>query len=229
MTRNKRTIGILLAVSASFALAGCDSFEALPKNYNDDIVVNKDDTKIDVYDNIMGVLYDGISSNKKDDVLDNFIEIVAKDQFGSFKEIKALVEENDDTKIKAFIDAHKSVYYNEKKATLDDKEVTEDEYLANKYETTVDAIRKERLVNFYNSLVEKINETFYNQITSKDYNDTTGKFEEKRLAMAHYAEGYSIDINNASLTWKEGYVTASLKKEDVSSLISFDGRYDDYI
>ena len=229
MTRNKRTIGILLAVSASFALAGCDSFEALPKNYNDDIVVNKDDTKIDVYDNIMGVLYDGISSNKKDDVLDNFIEIVAKDQFGTFKEIKALVEENDDTKIKAFLDAHKSVYYNEKKATLDDKEVTEDEYLANKYETTVDAIRKERLFNFYNSLVDKINETFYNQITGKDYNDTTGKFEEKRLAMAHYAEGYSIDINNVSLTWKEGYVTTSLKKEDVSSLISFDGRYDDYI
>ncbi len=230
MTRNKRTIGLLLALSASFALAGCDSFEALPNNYNDDIAVKDDGTKIDVYDNIMGVLYDAISSNKKDDVLDNFISIVANDQFGSYKEIKQLVTDNDDSKIKTFVDAHKSVYWNEKTVTVDDKEVTEDEYLAEKFGKTVDEIRKERLVNFYNSLEEKINETFYNEITSKDYNDTTGKFEEKRLAMAHYSEGYSIDVTSTTLTWKEGYVSALLKKEDVSSLISFeDNRYDDYI
>lgn len=229
MTRNKRKAGLLLVLAASFLLTGCDSFEALPIRYNDDIVVNEDDTKIDVYDNIMGVLYDNISSNKKDDVLNNFIEIVAKDQFGTYSEIKSLVAENDDTKIKAFIDSHKAVYWNEKKATLDGTEVTEDEFLATKFEKTVDEIRKARFLNFYNSLNEKINETFYTQITSKDYNDTTGKFEEKRLAMAHYSEGYSIDVNNSELTWKEGYVTTSLKKEDVSSLISFDGRYDDYI
>ncbi len=229
MTRNKRKAGLLLVLAASFLLTGCDSFEALPIRYNDDIVVNEDDTKIDVYDNIMGVLYDNISSNKKDDVLNNFIEIVAKDQFGTYSEIKDLVAENDDTKIKAFIDSHKAVYWNEKKATLDGTEVTEDEFLATKFEKKVDEIRKARFLNFYNSLNEKINETFYTQITSKDYNDTTGKFEEKRLAMAHYSEGYSIDVNNSELTWKEGYVTTSLKKEDVSSLISFDGRYDDYI
>lgn len=224
---NKMKIGkgLILALAGAFLLTGCDSVNALPTNYNDNVIVNKDDnSKVDVYNNIMGTLYDDLVSNKKDDVLNNFIEIITNDQFGKYSEIKALVTENDEAKMKSFIEKHMGAYAHENKVS-DDK--TEDEYLAEKYNTTVDAIRIKRLKAFFKDVEERINEAFYNEITSKTYNDDTGKFYERRLAMAHYADLYDVDMTKAD--WYEGYITPDLKKEDVSSFIHMDGRYDDYI
>ena len=230
MKRNKKVSGLLLVLAGSFLLAGCDSVEALPNNYDDPIVVDENGTKVDVYKNIMGVLYEDINSNKKDDVLSNFINIVAQDQFGTYSEIKELVggTTKDSEKIKTFIAAHKAAYVHDKEMTVDGETLTEDEYLAKTYSTTTDAIQQMRLENFYESVKDKINETFYNEITSKSYNDSVGKFYEERLAMAHYGEMYDININASS--WYEGYLTPELKKDDVSSFIHLDdGRYDDYI
>ncbi len=228
MTKNKRSLSLLIALGAAFTLASCDSIEALPNNYNDPIIVNSDETSADVYDNIMGVLYDAISSNKKDDVLNKFIEIVAKDQFGEYKEIKTLLAENDDAKIKTFIDNHKGAYVHTNTVTVDGEDKEEDTYLAEKFGVTVDEIRKQRLQNFLDSIEEKINETFYNEITSDSYKDSDGKFYEERLARAHYAEMYDVDITKTD--WNEGFLTPELKKEDVSEFIHLDdGRYDDYI
>lgn len=228
MTRNKRSLSLLIALGAAFTLASCDSIEALPNNYNDPIIVNSDETNADVYDNIMGVLYDAISSNKKDDVLNKFIEIVAKDQFGEYKDIKALLAENDDEKIKAFIENHKGAYVHTNTVTVDGEDKEEDTYLAETFGVTVDEIRKQRLQNFLDSIEEKINETFYNEITSDSYKDSDGKFYEERLARAHYAEMYDVDITKTD--WNEGFLTPELKKEDVSEFIHLDdGRYDDYI
>ncbi len=228
MTKNKRSLSLLIALGAAFTLASCDSIEALPNNYNDPIIVNSDETSADVYDNIMGVLYDAISSNKKDDVLNKFIEIVAKDQFGEYKEIKTLLAENDDAKIKTFVDNHKGAYVHTNTVTVDGEDKEEDTYLAEKFGVTVDEIRKQRLQNFLDSIEEKINETFYNEITSDSYKDSDGKFYEERLARAHYAEMYDVDITKTD--WNEGFLTPELKKEDVSEFIHLDdGRYDDYI
>ncbi len=228
MTRNKRSLSLLIALGAAFTLASCDSIEALPNNYNDPIIVNSDETNADVYDNIMGVLYDAISSNKKDDVLNKFIEIIAKDQFGEYKDIKALLAENDDEKIKAFIENHKGAYVHTNTVTVDGEDKEEDTYLAETFGVTVDEIRKQRLQNFLDSIEEKINETFYNEITSDSYKDSDGKFYEERLARAHYAEMYDVDITKTD--WNEGFLTPELKKEDVSEFIHLDdGRYDDYI
>lgn len=216
--KNKKAKGLLLALAAGFLLTGCDSIQALPSNYEKEVIVNNEDNaKVEVYDNIMGTLYDGISSSKKDNVLENFIYIVAQDQFGTYSEVKKLLLENDDAKIKSFIDAHQKVYYGEN-----------DEYLAEKFSTTVDAIRKQRLVNFFEDVTKQINESFYDEITGSTYKDDTGKFYEERLAMAHYAEMYDIDMDKSE--WYEGYLTPSLKKEDVSEVLHLDdGRYDDYI
>lgn len=224
-----RTGKLLLALSAAMILGGCDPIEALPPNYESPIaVVGEGDTKVDVYENMMGVLFDGTTSNKKDDVLSNFINIIAEDQFGKYSDIKALVEENNDANIAAFIANHKNAYVHDNKVNDGDNEVEEDAYLAAKYNTTVAAIQKQRLVNFYNSVKDKINEAFYNEIVGKSYNDDTGKFHEQRLAYAHYASLYDVNINAA--TWYEGYLTPELKKDDVSSFIHLDdGRYDDYI
>ncbi len=225
----KKTAAILLALSAGILLAGCDSVQALPKNYESPIVVNNaDGSKVDVYENIMGIIYDAASSNKKDDVLNNFIKIVAEDQFGKFAELKETVESGDPAKLKDYVAKHKGIFVHDNKIQDGDSEITEDEYLAKKFSSTVDLIQAQRVNDFYDSIVEKIHESFYNEIISKSYNDDTGKFFEERLAYAHYSELYNIDIEQTD--WFSGYLTPSLKKEDVSSFIHLsDGRYDDYI
>lgn len=225
-----RIAKILLALSGAAMLAGCDSVQALPNNYNDAAIVNvADDTKVDVYENIMGVLYDSISSTKKDDVLNKFIQIVTEDIFGKWEDISKLVQENSDDDIRNFIDAHKKAYYSDKKIKSGDTEVTEDEYLASKFNISTFEVRKARLHAFYKDINERINEVFYNEIVSKSYSDDTGKFFEKRLAYAHYAELYNIDlVETEERKWNEGYLDPEFKKEDVSSLIDF-SRYTDYI
>lgn len=226
MANNKRFgKGILLVLAGAFLLTGCDSIQALPGNYEENVIVNVDGSDVDVYKNIMGTLYDDLVSNKKDDVLNNFVEIIANDQFGKYSDVKKLVEENNESKMIEFINAHKGVYAHEQ--VIED-EKTEDEYLAEKYSTTVDKIRVERLKAFYKDIKERINEAFYNEITSKTYNDDTGKFYERRLAMAHFADLYDVDMTKTD--WFEGYITPELEKEDVSAFIHLDdGRYDDYI
>lgn len=226
----KKTAAILLALSAGFILASCDSIEALPANYESPIMETVDEGEVDVYENLMGVLYDGTSSNKKDDVLSNFMDIIAKDQFGSYSELLALAKEGDTAKLAEFASKHKGVYYHENKVNDGDKEVTEDAYLASKFGLSEDEVRAKRVLAFYESVTDKINEVFYNEITSKSYNDDTGKFYEKRLAYAHYANLYDIDLGDDTTDWYEGYLTPELKKEDVSSVMHLeDGRYDDYI
>lgn len=220
----KKGLAFIFALSSVLVLGGCDSIEALPENYNDAVIVNGDEAKVDVYENLMGTIYDGSVSGKTDDVLSNFMSIIAEDQFGKYSEIKSLVIEDDDAKIKAFIAAHKGAYVRDGK--VGDK--TEDEYLAEKFGKSVDEVQKERLQAFFESLTKKINEVFYNEIISKSYNNDTGKFFEQRLAYAHYAELYNVDITKTD--WFEGYLTPELKKEDVSAFIHLDdGRYDDYI
>ncbi|MCQ2793304.1 MAG: hypothetical protein MJ221_02635 [Bacilli bacterium] len=230
----KKTAAILLALSAGIILAGCDSVEALPANYESPIVVNdSDNTKVDVYDNIMGVIYDGISTGKKDDVLNNFIKIVANDQIGTYKELKAVHESGDKTKFAEYVQKHKGIFVHENKIQIDGGEITEDEYLASKFSTTdhqvtPEMVQAQRVEDFYNAVNKKIHEAFYNEIVSKSYNDDTGMFHEERLAYAHFAEMYDIDLTKEE--WFSGYLTPSLKKEDVSSFIHLsDGRYDDYI
>lgn len=220
---------ILLVLSGAFILSGCDSIQALPANYNDPIVVNQDGTKTEVYENIMGVLYDGVSSNKKDDVLNNFIDIVCKETFGEYTELYQLVEEGDPDKLSAFALAHPDAYVRSNKIYNAGGELTEDEYLAKIDGVDVKYIRAQRVEDFYEQLSKEVNKSFYNEITSKSYCDETGKFFERRLAYAHYAELYDVKID-ASLEWYEGYLTSELKEEDVSSFIHFnDGRYLDYI
>lgn len=222
----KKGKGLLLALAGAFMLAGCDSIQALPNNYQNEVVIStKDGTKADVYNNIMGTLYDDVISNKKDDVLNNFINIIAEDQFGKYSDIKKLVTENNASNIKSFIEQHMGIYAHDNK--INDNQ-TEDDYLAEKYGISVDEIRSERLKAFYKDVTERINKAFYDEITSNTYNDDTGKFFERRLAMAHYAELYDIDMSKSE--WFEGYITPELEKENVSSFIHLDdGRYEDYI
>ena len=215
-TKRNKIAGMILVLSGAFMLTACDPIEAVPANYEEKVIEADD-----VYENMMGILYDGTSSNKKDDVLSRFMDIVAEDQLGKWSELKT-VNDMTDEQLNAFVEKHAAYKHTN---TIGDKE--EDAYLAEKYGTTVEAIRRDRVKAFLKAVNEEINKSFYSDITSKSFSDDTGKFYEKRLAYDYYASFFDVDITKTD--WKEGYPNKDLKKEDVSSLISFDGRYDDYI
>ena len=218
MTTKKNNIkALLFALAGAFLLTGCDPIEAVPANYEEKVIEADD-----IYENMMGILYDATSSNKKDDVLSRFMDIVAEDQFGKYSELKEVATNGDDAALDAFVSKHAAY-----KHTNTIGEVEEDQFLADKYGKSVEEIRRQRVKNFLAAVNEEINKSFYNDITSKSFSDDTGKFFEKRLAYDYYGSFFDIDLSKTA--WKEGYPTKDLKKEDVSEFISFDGRYDDYI
>lgn len=215
-TKRNKIAGLILVLSGAFLLTACDPISAVPANYEEKVIEADD-----VYENMMGILYDATSSNKKDDVLSRFMDIIAEDQYGKYSELKE-VAAGSDAELDAFIAKHAGYKHTNKVG-----DVEEDEFLASKYSKSVEEIRRERVKNFLAAVNEEINKSFYADITSKSFSDDTGKFFERRLAYDYYASFYDVDITKT--VWKEGYPTKDLKKEDVSSLISFDGRYDDYI
>lgn len=207
----------LFALAASVLLTGCDAIEALPANYEKPIVEGDA-----IYENIMGTIYDAMSGSQKDDVLKKLKDIVAEDQFGSYKDFKAAMAGSDADK-DAFIEKHAAYKHTNKIG-----EVEEDEFLAQKAGKSVAEIRRIRLNDFATALSKAINKSFYAEIKAKTFADDTGKFYEERLAYDKYANLYDVDVTKAD--WYSGYVSSSLKEEDVSAFIHLeDGRYDDYI
>lgn len=223
-TKRKVLVGIF-ALSCAAMLASCDPAKSLPLNYESPIV-NKDGQKADLYDNKMGVIYDAISSNKNDKVLEELLYNIGVDQFGDWKEITRIANIADpatkSAEVKAFVsmENHKRTYSLE-----NDTDLVKEGY-------TIDTIREMRFQNFYEDMLERINEVFYNEISSKSYNDEEQVYHELRLAIAHYGEMYNIDIDftktEAEGGWYVKYLTPDFKKEDVSSFIHLD-RYTDYI
>lgn len=212
---------VLLVLAGSLLLSGCDAIEALPANYEAKIVEGDQ-----IYENIMGTIYDSVSSSKKDDVLERFLNIVTEDQYGLFEDLKKAYEGTDEEK-DAFVEKHSAYAHSNK---IGDKE--EDDFLAEKAGVEAKVIRRNRMMKFYESVLEEINKSFYADVTSKTYSDDTGKFFEERLAYERYSSLYDIDLSKTD--WYEGYLVSSLKKEDVSSVIHLfeaDGssRYADYI
>lgn len=219
MTTKNKVRNVLLAFSAAFLLTGCDPIEALPANYEEKIIDGDD-----IYENIMGTLYDTTASNASGDVLDRFMDIVSEDQYGKYSELMELANKSEE-EIDAFVEAHAAYKHTNKVG-----DVEEDEFLASKYGLTVKEVRRERLANFIEAVTEAVNKSFYSDIVSKTFSDDTGKFYEKRLAYDYFASFFDVDLNHDESYWIEKYPDARLKKEDVSEYVHLDdGTYDDYI
>ena len=223
--KNKIITG-LFALSCVSMLAGCSDIEARIVDYDEPIIVNKDDSsKVDVYENFLGDLYDAIAKGQNDRVFEEFLKAVINDQFGSYEELrtlaggKASATDLDAEATKAFIEKHAKVYKRES-----------DEKLAETYGTTVDAIRIERVFNTYKDIFERINKSFYSDITSSTYAED-GVFSEKTYAYAKYADFYKVSIDRTDFF--KGNVTAmlnngTLTKENVSAVLDVT-KYDDYV
>lgn len=221
MKRSRILLG-LATLTCAIAVSGCNTIRVLPTNYKNPIILNNDGSKTDVYDNLMSEIYDQIGEGKNDRIHEEIINIIANDQFGSYDELKELVESNGD--FAAFAEAHKDVYKHD-----------DDESVSQATGKSVAEIQTQRIKNTYNRIKDRVNKVFYDEIKSGSYTDRS-KFYEQRLAMAHFADLYDIegliDENgkvNTATEWYEKYIDNKvLTEEDVSAYIHLD-RYTDYI
>ena len=159
---SKKLFTGLLALSAGFVLASCDPVKALPKNYNESIVVNNDGSELDISDNDLLQIYNLVEEGKNEKVVSQILEKIAENKFGTFKDF---IEVNDGTKsLSDFVSGD-----------ADTKEVRE-KFFGEDAET-----QERRFKDFTEDVTSRISESFYNEITSGSYNDEDGKFSEEKL------------------------------------------------
>lgn len=224
----KKILAGMFALSCAFLLAGCDSYESLPNNYNDKVVAHEDGSDPDLYENEMGIIYDAIASGKTDKVIDEFLMTIATDQFGPYydvvddennvikKGVKSVAASSDE-EVLVFVNAHKKAYCYD----LDEKIATES--------YSVNQIRINRFRDFDKYVSKEINKVFYKEISGGTYNNDRALYQEERLAQAHYAEMYNIEhIGEKDYPWYESYITHYLDEDTVSDYVHIDN-YKDYI
>lgn len=214
----KKILGGIFALSCAVILAGCDNVEALPNNYNDKIVENADQN-LDLYKNEMGIIYDAIASGKTDRTIDQFLLIVAQNEFGTYygdNGLKAAVDADkagDDSKMKQFIGTYGKAY------TYSTDDVLGEEGKATAIYNRVKA--------FADHIQDEINKVFYDEIKSGSYTNSYSVYSELKLAEAKLAELYNIALPDGA-QWYKAYITKDFKKETVSNYVHLD-RYTDFI
>lgn len=224
---NKKLIAGVFALSCAFILASCDKVEALPNNYKDPVIVEVEGNE-KLYQNEMSVIYDAIATGKSEKVVDEMLKIISTSKYGNYYGEGGLVElvknflaTGSKDQILAFVKSHPAYYHAD-----DSKIVTES--------ITADDIAIARVVEFVETINEKIEKHFFDEVKSGSYNDEDGIFQERKLAYDYYSKLYKIDVENLETAeYYQGYVTHSLKKENVSTFVHIDelskNYYRDYI
>ena len=216
MTNKKKGLLFTLALASSFVLASCNEISALPLFYEGPLVVNQDGEKTDVYQNLVGLLYDSLidSSDTAKKVLNEMMYVIAVDQFGDYHEVKELLETSDanSEKVREFIDAHANVYQRDSDEESDKK--------ANEFA---------RLVHFGEVMDYRIKEVFYNAATGGSYSYRS-RFDEEKYAVSLAKDLYDIEgVFEPGVNWHEDVlIDPSVKVENIGNYVHLD-RYDDYI
>ena len=187
----RRFVKGLLALSAGFLLASCDPVHALPTNHAENIVVNKDDSKIDVTDNDLLQIYNLIESGQNEEVVSKILREIAENKFGKYKDLYDAVKNEQGTERAKFIADHKN-YFNP----------NDDEFAEKRFD------------DFVKDIDLRISEAFYTEISSGSYNDEEGKFSEKKLYNAKRYELYDLPAAGTEVVNNKFYVTKDITKEN---------------
>ena len=202
---SKKLLAGVCALSGAFILASCDPISAVPTNYDEPIVINADGSPVAGDDNKTGKIYDSVATDRNTKIVSDLLEEVALGRFGSYKEIKD-ANANEEAKL-AYINAHSKVFHRDGDDKFADKGVD------------AKAVRLNRFNIFYEDIMDRINEFFYNEITSGSYNDDEGKFDESKLWMAHYYEFYDLQPIPDGATFNTFFVTNKLTKKNAYSFL----------
>ncbi|MFA5481136.1 MAG: hypothetical protein WC282_01960 [Bacilli bacterium] len=212
MTNSKKGFLLTLVAAATFVLTSCNEVNGLPRFYEDPIVNNDNGTKTDVYENIMSLLYDSLTSasDNSKKVLDEMMYIIAVDQFGAFADVQKLVTEGGD--VATFVDEHANAYR------------SEDDDAGSKA-----TIEFERLKNFAKAMDYRIKKVFYDAVTSGSYSKRS-LFDEEKYAVSLAGNLYDIQgVFDETTVWhKDVLVTPEVKIEEIGNYIHLD-YYADYI
>lgn len=215
MTNKKKGLFLTLVAASAFVLSSCNEVTALPKFYEDPIILNDDGTKTDVYQNIMSLIYDALtsSSDNPKKVLDEMMYVIAVDQFGSFAEVEELAAKDANAaEVRTFIEAHDNVYRDENDAEADK--------VANEFA---------RLVHFKDTMDYRIKEVFHDAATGGSYSKRS-RFDEEKYAVSLLGDLYDIEgvFEDATVWYKDVLVTPDVEVEDIVNFVHID-RYQDYI
>lgn len=215
MTNKKKGLFLTLVATSAFVLSSCNEVTALPKFYEDPIILNDDGTKTDVYQNIMSLIYDALtsSSDNPKKVLDEMMYVIAVDQFGSFAEVEELAAKDANAaEVRTFIEAHDNVYRDENDAEADK--------VANEFA---------RLVHFKDTMDYRIKEVFHDAATGGSYSKRS-RFDEEKYAVSLVGDLYDIEgvFEDATVWYKDVLVTPDVEVEDIVNFVHID-RYQDYI
>lgn len=215
MTNKKKGLLFTFALASAFVLASCNEISALPPFYEGPLVVNQDGEKTDVYQNLVGLLYDSLidSGDAAKKVLNEMMYIIATDQFGDYHEIKELsLLDKDSVRVREFIEAHASVYKND-----NDEEADK---VANEFA---------RLVHFAATMEYRISEVFHNAATGGSYSHRS-RFDEEKYAVSLAKDLYLIEgVFEPGVVWHtDVLIDPSVDVEDIGDYIHLD-RYGDYI
>ncbi|HPY38811.1 MAG TPA: hypothetical protein PLU89_05010, partial [Bacilli bacterium] len=215
MVNKKKGLLLTLVAASAFILTSCNEVTALPKFYEDPIIINNDGTKTDVYQNIMSLIYDALtsSSDNPKKVLDEMMHVIAVDQFGSFAEVEELAAKDANAaEVRSFIDAHANVYR--------DENDTEGEKVANEFA---------RLVHFKDTMDYRIKEVFHDAATGGSYSKRS-RFDEEKYAVSLAGDLYDIEgvFEDATIWYKDVLITPDVEVEEIVNFIHID-RYQDYI
>lgn len=238
----------LLALSAGFVLASCDTINALPVQYEEPVVERVGEGDYTLKDNQIGKIWEAIVSGKSEYIHSKIIAEIAHNQFGIYfsekdssnniveRGLEDIVEDED---IKSFINTHQAAFVSEDDAKL----------AGSSDEAALFAVRKARFEEFKKDIKQRLAEKLYAEITSGNYNDKVGRFSELKLALAHYFSGYDIGYLNESSAWNANtgvaiddtnwykkFITSAIIKDDLDSITKDEDtavihieRYKDYL
>jgi len=197
----KKALVAFAILSATTVLASCNTIKAkLPDSEYNSKILELDG----ITNNTLKRIYDAVVTEgdaNSEAVLNNVLLALAEDQFGSFYDLKGII--NDDAKITAFVATH-DVYA--------DSDASK-------------AILKVKF--FYNSLLRRINETFFGYTTNSTYG-VRSVFFEKKFYEAEKAELYDLA---ALTTYKEVQIDGADTADNVAKYFADDYLtvYKDYI
>ena len=197
---SKKLFAGVCALSAAFILAACDPISAVPAHYDDPIVTKTDGSNITDDDNMTGKIYDAIATDRNTKIVSDLLEEVALGRYGSYKEI-CDSNANRDEKIK-YVKKYAKVFQRKDDEKLKDIDIND--------------LYEARFDNFYSDVMARINEFFYNEITSGSYNDDEGRFDEVKYFLAHFYEFYDISYpkeSDGSYKSHKFFVTNEVTKE----------------
>lgn len=174
---------IILVASLAVLLTSCSEIIATPSGYDENKLVNEIGS--DDENNMESIIYDALhdSSNASSIVVDLTFNKIFDYTFGTYEEIETAINDNSfDTIVKKY-------------EAYQDSNRTE-----NASASTLEIARVKRV---YNRIQIEISDQLMESISSSNYENSEGEFDEKLFALDVYKKLYSLDPTKSGITWTE--------------------------